>query len=234
MANSDGSNDPNRPHSWNRYAYVTGDPVNLLDPNGTCGTPSESYTKADGTIGISVSIPCSAYPTGFFRLPIPTLTVADYDDFHGLLPKCPKTPILPAGISPDQLQLNIDDAHRVLDAQIAAGNPNPLGDLFGYFTGNFLGAWNYKDQYQLGTTERQEGQDFGNFNFGAVSASSGFSYSFTQNAAGVAQIGICLIPKGACGTGIPVIQYPFGDQISDAVEIKRMQYENTVTAGCKP
>ncbi len=46
------------PGSWNRYAYVTGDPINLLDPGGTCGTPSESYSKADGTMGVSVSIPC--------------------------------------------------------------------------------------------------------------------------------------------------------------------------------
>ena len=31
---SGGPGDPNNPQSWNRYAYVVGDPVNLIDPRG--------------------------------------------------------------------------------------------------------------------------------------------------------------------------------------------------------
>jgi len=31
---SGGPGDANNPQSWNRYAYVAGDPVNRLDPNG--------------------------------------------------------------------------------------------------------------------------------------------------------------------------------------------------------
>ena len=34
MATAKGANDPSSPHSWNRYTYVVGDPVNLADPRG--------------------------------------------------------------------------------------------------------------------------------------------------------------------------------------------------------
>lgn len=33
-ANSGGSGDPSNPHSWNRYAYVHGDPTNFMDSTG--------------------------------------------------------------------------------------------------------------------------------------------------------------------------------------------------------
>jgi RHS repeat-associated protein len=44
--------------TWNKYAYVTNDPVNLVDPHGTCGTPPISYVAADGAFVDTVSIPC--------------------------------------------------------------------------------------------------------------------------------------------------------------------------------
>src|SRR5579883_600435 len=34
MANNGGSGEPSDPGSWNRFAYVGGDPVNLTDPDG--------------------------------------------------------------------------------------------------------------------------------------------------------------------------------------------------------
>jgi RHS repeat-associated protein len=36
---SGGAGDPNNPQSWNRYAYVVGDPVNLIDPSGQWWQP---------------------------------------------------------------------------------------------------------------------------------------------------------------------------------------------------
>lgn len=75
---------------------------------------------------------------------------------------------------------------------------------------------------------------FGNFDFGAVLESFGFGYHFMQSAAGTAQIGICLSGK-ACGTGIPFLKYPFGDQIEDAVDVKRgFEDQRKVNAGCQP
>jgi RHS repeat-associated protein len=34
QASAKGANNPSDPGSWNRYAYVNGDPVNLIDPSG--------------------------------------------------------------------------------------------------------------------------------------------------------------------------------------------------------
>jgi RHS repeat-associated protein len=42
MANNGGPGDPADPASWNRYAYVRGDPVNRVDPGGTCDTEDEN------------------------------------------------------------------------------------------------------------------------------------------------------------------------------------------------
>ena len=47
-------NNPVNPGSWNRYAYVTGDPVNFNDPNGTYA--------GDPGVGCSVSIDGIVYP----------------------------------------------------------------------------------------------------------------------------------------------------------------------------
>jgi hypothetical protein len=72
---------------------------------------------------------------------------------------------------------------------------------------------------------------------------------FTQNAAGVTQIGICVAlslgnqVNGAggghgdgCGgmSGLPVIVFPYGDQIPDAVDIQNgYNYEIAKLAGCQ-
>jgi len=63
--------------------------------------------------------------------------------------------------------------------------------------------------------------------------SLGFSYTFSQNAAGVAQITICAF-GGSCGTGIPGLQYPYGDQKGDAIDVKKgFDYAAAKAAGCQ-
>jgi RHS repeat-associated protein len=54
--NNSGQGDP---AGWNRYAYVTGDPINLYDPIGTCGEPAQ-YGSSGGTISVNVYIPYGA------------------------------------------------------------------------------------------------------------------------------------------------------------------------------
>jgi hypothetical protein len=93
--------------------------------------------------------------------------------------------------------------------------------------------WDYKANYKPGA-DQDKAKDFVNFNFGAVLESLGFSYFFTQNAAGVAQIGICK-KGGYCGVGIPGVVFPFGDSIDDAVNVKRgFDYQRRVDRGCTP
>jgi hypothetical protein len=74
--------------------------------------------------------------------------------------------------------------------------------------------------------------DFGNFDFGSILAGLGFSLGSTQNAAGVAQILFCAT-GGACGSGIPFVKYPYGDQAVDQAQVVAgYNYEVAVQAGC--
>jgi RHS repeat-associated protein len=240
VATGGGTGDPDTPGSWNRYAYVIGDPVNFSDPNGTCGGPSISGTRADGTIYVSVWIPRTT-DNVLLGLPVrttapqppPHLTIADYDDFHGILPKCPSVTKAPPGLDAAQIQKNIDAAQQYLsNALVNDTEGQGFFQFLGYLTAQFAprGAWDYKSDPQYGPSAR----DFGNFNFGAVLASTGATYYQTQNAAGVAQIGICIF-GGACGTGVSGFVFPYGDQVGDASLIKKgWTYENAVMTGCKP
>ena len=45
LANSGGPGNMSDPQSWNRYAYTRGDPVNRLDPWGTCDTSGDTATS---------------------------------------------------------------------------------------------------------------------------------------------------------------------------------------------
>jgi len=64
---------PNNPVSWNRYAYVGGDPVNLLDPRGM----EASGCGPDWTTDPSLSGPCCP-PGGDSFLPDPSASAACY------------------------------------------------------------------------------------------------------------------------------------------------------------
>jgi hypothetical protein len=129
---------------------------------------------------------------------------------------------LPHGISADQLQKNIDEAHDFYFTELRTNPEGASGALMGYFTGKFQpgGSWDYKNNYQNGTDDQRRARIFGNFNYGAVLQSFGFSLTFTQSTAGVAQIAICAF-GGACGSGLPFLTYPYGDQAVDQEDIKK-------------
>jgi RHS repeat-associated protein len=153
-------------------------------------------------------------------------------------PPCPEELSPPTGVSADQLQQNIDAAHAFFNDAMSVYRDRPdqaFAALMNFFVARFRpgGAWDYKAKYQPGTAERSAAQAFGNFNFGAVLQSFNFSYTFTQSAAGVAQIGICL-GGGSCGSGIPFRTYPFGDQATDAVDVQKgYDFEAAKRAGCQ-
>ena len=153
---------------------------------------------------------------------------------HGVTPKCDPLPALPADITAGQIQSNIDEAQRFYGAQQIHGPDVALYALYGFLAGKFSpgGDWDYKKSYTKGSADQAKARVFGNFDFGAVIESFGFSYNFTQNAAGIAQVGICLF-GGACGKGIPFITFPYGDQISDAADVKRgYNYQKKQDSGC--
>ncbi len=113
-----------------------------------------------------------------------------------------------------------------------------MGQFLAYLFQQFYtgGPWDYKSQFPSSTDpyDHNLAMTFGNFNFGAVLAGLGFNYYFTQNTAGAAQILICL-SGGACGSDVPGIVFPYGDQPGDAVEIKKgFAYETQVSSmGCR-
>ncbi len=233
------SGGPKEPGSWNRYAYSINDPVNFFDPSGLERCGSSFSDNGNGVISITV-YDCIGFLPYLSPSYVPNTSprpviIADNSGVPSLI--CPSLPELPVGITSDQLQSNINEAHQFFDLQVSAAKYNPDADpllaLFGFLTNRFLGAWDYKKQYDS-ASDVEKAKDFANFNFGAVLESLGFNYFFTQNAAGVAQIGICKT-GGYCGEGTPGVVFPFGDSIDDAVNVKRgFNYQRRVDRGCTP
>jgi RHS repeat-associated protein len=223
---------PRNPLSWNRYAYTKGNPIGRIDrhgledcddDDGECDEQSEeSYCDLNPEDPICNDLPGSSSGS------------TDGND-SSTAPPCPPVPSLPGSNAAQTVQQNITTAHNFYNAAMQADPNSAMSALFGFFTAQFEpgGAWDYKKQAS-GKQNKQAARVFGNFDFGAVLESFGFSYFFTQNAAGIAQIGICLA-GGACGTGIPGVVYPYGDQINDAVDVQKgFNYETAVQAGCAP
>ena len=206
--------------------------------------------RLNSTTGLFIPLPrltLASYPrtrTGaVFKVPAeaPALApavVAVVGEHQPKAPPCPEELSPPTGVSADQLQQNIDAAHAFFNDAMSVYRDRPdqaFAALMNFFVARFRpgGAWDYKAKYQPGTAERSAAQAFGNFNFGAVLQSFNFSYTFTQSAAGVAQIGICL-GGGSCGSGIPFRTYPFGDQATDAVDVQKgYDFEAAKRAGCQ-
>jgi len=83
MAKAKGANDPATPSSWNRYAYVLGDPVNNADPQGLFVTPCDWDCYGPGGC-MPVSIdgvyqPSPCLPTGPAPPAIPPVPICDVD-----------------------------------------------------------------------------------------------------------------------------------------------------------
>jgi hypothetical protein len=125
--------------------------------------------------------------------------------------KCPVPPVGPPGACVND---NIDIAK-----DYPAWNPGAMAGLYENVKNH--GPWDYK-------RKGSQYEDFGNFNFGAVTAAMGVSGYGAQNGAGIYQQW-----RGAstAGSGTPFLRWPYGDDASDAVQIERgRQY---FKCGCK-
>jgi RHS repeat-associated protein len=243
------SMDATNPGSLNRYAYVWNDPINSNDPEGLCVIMGQTYPdpcfKVGGSAaGLSTSMnifltPAIAQMWNIGPQPWQYGAQGMANTMGGMsIPRCPSLPALPAAIPSSQLQANINEAHDFYKGVLASDPEHALAALMGFFAGKFQphGPWDYKDQYKQYTPDYDMAAFFANFNFGAVLRSFGFSYDVTQSAAGVEQIAICALSggnPGHCGTGIPLVSWPDGDQVLDALQIKKgYDYENTKLIGC--
>jgi hypothetical protein len=220
------------PGSWNRYSYVGGDPVNFSDPSGfdKCA-PGSNCVETIATVD---RVPY-AYSQELRGLSPSILTVREYDDIHGFLPRCLPLPKAVPGVSGDQIANNVAEAQQFYGSQMAFDPANAFGALMGFLAAKFVlkGPWDYKKNYSSGSESWENAKTLGNFNFGAVLQSFWFNYTTTQSVDGVTQIGICIF-GGGCGAGTPFKTYPFGDQIVNAVAIRKgFNCQAKLEAGCR-
>ncbi len=222
----------NDPVSWNKYAYAGGDLINKYDPQGTC------YLWI-GNPGSLEDPPDMCFPVGG-NGPYKPPRMSPLDP-----PKVPCIQPAHPGLSDDQIQKMIDQAHVMLDAAKMGqegGMPGFLGNMIGSF---FLGGpWDFKDASGVvqGSSTQKQLRIFGNFAFGAVMEGLGFNLYQTKSIAGTAQVAICIAKGGAdgsCGAGIPFVKPPYGDQPADQMDIEKgFKYETAVQgdncAGKKP
>ncbi len=95
------------------------------------------------------------------------------------------------------------------------------------------GVWDFKDDPNAATdypgASRQALQNLGNLNFGAVMQALGFSYYFSQSAAG----GYQKLFIGTATQGVPFVTWPYGDSAGDATIIELgYNYQAAISAGC--
>ena len=244
QALANGANDPSTPLSWNKYAYVLGDPVNWLDPRGMDEQSPEGGPPPSP--GLS---PCTLNPQTC-NVSGPTYSAGP------TLPPCPPTPAvngLPAGSTASQIAANVALAQQQsssfmsLATSAASGDPEGpssstlyLAYMAQWLVGQFSASgttWNYKNDPTVVSQNPGNYQsvvDFGNFNFGAVMEGLGLTMYEAQNAAGIYQEYIALKGTGAPGQGIPLFQFPYGDQAQDQQVIQRgFKYETFIQAGCR-
>ena len=198
MATANGANNPADPGSWNRYAYAGDDPVNWYDPGGLYQCPPGAFCIT-WTPPAGISLPDSGEGGAVFgsRQRYAYRSQIDHSRTGGLWLRCPKVPVHVAiGPNNAQIRQNVADAvafNNELNSLVASGVMNLATAWLAridYMYEEFRtgGPQDYKSNPALtpGTTEYNQMDAFGNFNFGAVGQSIGFAIGFLQFSAGLA------------------------------------------------
>jgi type VI secretion system secreted protein VgrG len=110
---------------------------------------------------------------------------------------CPSPPVAPSGVDLN-LNLGIAQDYSIL---------NP-GAFLAYAQLEWHGGlWDYR------TNQGTQYDDFGNLNFGATAAAMGAPYYAVQNAAG-------LYDNSGRSEGTPFLKWPYGDDVTGALQVR--------------
>ena len=198
----------------NLYAYAGGDPVNARDPSGLATKQVEllvSSSRWTEDLWIMKFVGFisnddnnnnnggSADSKGQGGGGPQTQKPGTGEQGQGQS-SCPQPPVAPPGVS---VNSNIGIAKNF-------SWMNPVAATGLYALVRNFGPWDYKRR-------GRQYEDFGNFNFGAVTFAMGMPYYIAQNGAGIYQQ---LRGAAGAGEGVPFLQFPYGDAISDARQIQ--------------
>jgi hypothetical protein len=231
------SGGPADPGSWNRYAYVAGDPVNRVDPSGreyiditaallaNLGLMRSDSVTVDGGAAATVDT-LWLYSHYFGRDSHFTKAFNDQGNggkFEKDGPsgptRCPQTPDHPPGVDINQ---NIQIVKAKVDELFKNWQQNeaPNGVAVTSFLTEVL-VWFYDQVRNHAPWDyKQNGspfQDFGNFNFGATGTAAGLEAGLLLRAAGFAQI---VAGTSTPDWGNPLGGAPYGDDPADQAQIK--------------
>jgi type VI secretion system secreted protein VgrG len=210
-----GSMEIGNPQSFNRYAYVLNDPVNLMDPLGLFQlAPQVDYSGLWSLwLGRQELLEVAIQPVGEGG----GGGIIGDNQQNGSETKsekkpCPSVPESPPGVSVDE---NIKKALR----HKFSGPFRAYSDAK-WFKNKVThkGPWDYKRidiKYE----------NFGNFNYGATGAAIGFDLITLHSEAGRTQAvppGMTEKPKEwgyPAGRGFGKGKYPYGDEPKDAIQV---------------
>jgi RHS repeat-associated protein len=214
-----GAANPASPQSWNRYAYVGGYPLSVIDRLGLCGDDGDPCEIPPIIIDVSATAPnpiagiVADLPNEIPLPPSPPIWVPP-TVINVTATPCPPVPQSPPGAKVDR-NIRISQLMRV----VTYTDPALSLYVFKKTVGNQM-PWDYKQQGWTMTDTGQLGpspfQDFGNFNFGATGAAWGIPLDVLLRAAGYAQV--------QAGTSTPEWGHwyqgpPHGDDPNDQAQI---------------